>query len=396
MKDPCRICGVRLVGSQCRWIFSSSGNRKLQVILSHVLGREVIRDGRGEFLCGKCVFQLEKVVQCDINITQLQDEHSTKIQKLLTEKEHLIQCIVHIYNKNNPGKGARGSARSKTPLGSSEVASPDVEAVRQPPHEGLLFREHGSVDGEIRMRRCVSLDRIASKGALPGRSGLRSSRLGSGAGLDGCMRNVGLCGTRHRSQSMYLDLVQRKGTPSRQGFKDHSTSLQSLNRDFCSDLPTDAPRKRKLWESNVLVSGHGTNSGPRRKVEPKVVLHRSSNEPSVISDLIQLLRCVCKHRVSAPSGSRIPVLKRSNVGAVVTRAKLRNREQEWKSLHDLTEEYNDQYTPVKVKVVHVSNSVWFDLYLFLREVRNASQNILLTYFIWYLFSLLLCVPCEII
>ncbi|KAM4532795.1 uncharacterized protein V3H82_026521 [Fundulus diaphanus] len=363
MKDPCRICGVRLVGSQCRWIFSSSGKRKLQVILSHVLGREVIRDGRGEFLCGKCVFQLEKVVQCDINISQLQDEHGSKIQKLQAEKEHLIQCIVHVYNRNNPGGRARGSARSKIPIRSSEVGSPDVEAARQPPHEGLLVRERGSVDGENRMRRCVSLDRIVSKGALPGRSGLRSSRLGSGAGLEGCMKNIGLIGTRHRSQSMYLDLVQRKGTLSRQGFKGHSTSLQSLNRDLPSDQPPDPLRKRKLWDSNLFVSGQTTSSDPRRKVQPKAMLRRSSNQPSVISDLIQLLRCISKHQVCAPAGSRIPVLRGLNAGAVITRAKLRNKEAEWKSLHDLTEEFDDEYTPVKVKVANVFNTVWVDMYL---------------------------------
>ncbi|MED6231801.1 hypothetical protein ATANTOWER_008803 [Ataeniobius toweri] len=377
MKDPCRICGVRLVGGQCRWIFSLSGKRKLQVILSHVLGREVIRDGRGEFLCGKCVFQLEKVVQFDININQLQDEHSSKIQKLQTEKEHLIQCIVHVYSRNNPGSSARGSTRSKTPLRSSEVGSPDVEAVCQPPHEGLLFRERGSVDGENSIRRCVSLDRIVSKGALTGRIGHRSSRLGSGAGLDGCMRNYGLSGTRHRSQSMYLDLVQRKGTPSRQGFKSHSTSLQSLNKDFSSDQPPDPQCKRKLWDSKLPVSGHSTNSDPRRKVQPKAVLHRSSNQPSVISDLIQLLRCISKHQVSAPSGSRIPVLKRLNAGSVITRAKLRNREAEWKSLHNLAEEFNDEYTPVKVKKSDVNRLESINKMLTeeLTRVKSTNENL---------------------
>ncbi|MEQ2232970.1 hypothetical protein ILYODFUR_016917 [Ilyodon furcidens] len=373
MKDPCRICGVRLVGGQCRWIFSLSGKRKLQVILSHVLGREVIRDGRGEFLCGKCVFQLEKVVQFDININQLQDEHSSKIQKLQTEKEHLIQCIVHVYSRNNPGSSARGSTRSKTPLRSSEVGSPDVEAACQPPHEGLLFRERGSVDGENRIRRCVSLDRIVSKGALTGRIGLRSSRLGSGAGLDGCMRNYGLSGTRHRSQSMYLDLVQRKGTPSRQGFKSHSTSLQSLNKDFSSDQPPDPQCKRKLWDSKLPVS----NSDPRRKVQPKAVLHRSSNQPSVISDLIQLLRCISKHQVSAPSGSRIPVLKRLNAGSVIIRAKPRNREAEWKSLHNLAEEFNDEYTPVKVKKSDVNRLESINKMLTeeLNRVKSTNENL---------------------
>ncbi|XP_072228599.1 uncharacterized protein [Leuresthes tenuis] len=367
MKDPCRICGVRLVGSQCRWIFSSSGKRKLQVILSHVLGREVIRDGHGEFLCGKCVFQLEKVVQCDININQLQDEHSNQIQKLQAEKEHIIQCIVHIYNKNNPGSSGRESTRSKTPVRSSGVGSPVDDASCQLAHERLQFRKSGNGQEEHRMRRCVSLDRIVSKGAFPLRSGLRGSRLGSGASIDGSM-SLGLRGTRHRSQSMYLDLVQRKGTLSRSGFKGFSTSLQSLNRDFSSDTPPDPQPKRKPRESKVFVPRYGTSEQPGGKIQARALLQSSSSQPSVISDLIQILRCISKQQVSSPTGSRIPVLKKLNGGAVVTRSKLRHREAGWKCLQDLTEEFNDEYTPVREKVVIFSNTSWVDLHSSDREL----------------------------
>lgn len=353
MRDPCRICGVRLVGSQCRWIFSSSGKRKLQVILSHVLGREVTRDGRREFLCGKCVFRLEKVVQFDINISKLQEEHGSQIQKLQTEKEHLMQCIVHIYNKNNPQSSERENASSKTLLSSSGVGCPDDEAAGQLAHEGLQFREGGCVGN--RMRRCVSLDRIASKGPFPGRSGLRGSRLGSGAGLDGTTKHFGLWGTRHRSQSMYLDLIQRKGTLPRPGFSGRSTSLQSLNRDFSSDTPTDPPLRRKLREARVFFARYGTTDESGGKAQARALLQRSSNQPSVISDLIQILRCISKQQVSAPAGSHIPVLKRLNAGSLSTRGKRRHREAELKSLHDLSEEFDDEYTPVRVKVVPFSN-----------------------------------------
>lgn len=357
MRDPCRICGVRLVGSQCRWIFSSAAGKKLQVILSHVLGWEVTRDGRGEFLCGKCVFQLEKVVQCDVNISQLQDEHNNQIQKLQSEKEHLIQCVVHIYNKNNPSlvKNDGESTSSKTPLRSSGLGSPDDEAVCQLASEVQWFRESGSSHMENRMRRCVSLDRIVSKVAFPVRSGLRSSRLGSAAGLDSSMKSFGLRGTRHRSQSMYLDLVHRQGILPRPGFKGRSTSLQSLNRDFASEAPPDPPPKLKLREPKVFVARHGVTDDPGGKVQARALLHSSSSQPSVISDLIQLLRCIPKQQVSAPAGSRIPVLKRLSAGHVNPRAKRRHREAEWKSLHDLTEEFDDEYTPVKVEVVLFSN-----------------------------------------
>ncbi|XP_042251853.1 uncharacterized protein LOC121886032 [Thunnus maccoyii] len=357
MRDPCRICGVRLVGSQCRWIFSSAAQRKLQVILSHVLGWEVTRDGRGEFLCGKCVFQLEKVVQCDVNISQLQDEHNNQIQKVQAEKEQIIQCIVHIYNKNNPSllKRDRESTSSRIPIRCSGVGSPDDEAVSQLASEGQWFRESGSDHVENRMRRCLSLDVIASKGAFPGRSGLRSSRLGSAAGLDGSMKSFGLRGTRHRSQSMYLDLVHRKGTLPRPGFKGLSTSLQSLNRDFASDTPPDPPPKLKLREPKVFVARHGVTDDPKGKVQARALLRSSSNQPSVISDLIQLLRCISKQQVSTPLGSRIPVLKRLSAGYINPRAKRRHREAEWKSLHNLAKEFDDEYTPVRVEVVLFSN-----------------------------------------
>lgn len=342
MRDPCRICGVRVVGSQCRWIFSSAAKRKLQVILSHVLGWEVTRDGRGEFLCGKCVFQLEKVVQCDVDIGQLQDEHNSQIQKLQKEKDHLIQCIVHIYKKNNPSleKSDGESVSWKTPLRSSGVGSPDDEAVCQLAPEGQQFRESRSGHVENRMKRCVSLDQIAIKGR------------------SGSMKSFGLRGTRHRSQSMYLDLVQRKGMLPRPGFKGRSTSLQSLNRDLSSDTPPDPPPKPKVREPKVFVTRHGAADDPRGMSQARALLHRSPSQPSVISDLIQLLRCISKQQVSAPSGSHIPVLKRLNPGPLNPRSKHRHREAEWKSLHDLTEEFDDEYTPVRVKVVLFSNATW--------------------------------------
>ncbi|XP_070780479.1 CDK5 regulatory subunit-associated protein 2 [Enoplosus armatus] len=280
-----------------------------------------------------------------------QDEHNSQIQKLQAEKDHLIQCIIHIYKKNNPSldKSDWESTSSKTLLRFSGVGSLDDEAVCQLASEGQQFRESGSGHTENRMKRCVSLDQIVSKGAFPGRSGLRSSRLGSAAGLDGSMKSFGLQGTRHRSQSMYLDLVHRKGILPRPGFKGRSSSLQSLNRDFSSDTPLDPPPKQKFREAKMFVARHGATDDPGGKVQARALLHSSSSQPSVISDLIQLLRCITKQQVSAPAGSHIPVLKRLNTGPHNPRAKRRQREAEWKSLHDLTEEFDDEYTPVRVK-----------------------------------------------
>ncbi|XP_035464454.2 CDK5 regulatory subunit-associated protein 2 isoform X2 [Scophthalmus maximus] len=336
MKDPCRVCSARLAGSQCRWIFSSSAQKKLQVVLSHVLGWEVTRDGRGEFLCGKCVFQLEKVVQCDVKINQLQEDHNIQMQKLQAEKGHLTQCIVHVYQKNNP---SLDKSDGETPPRSCGVGSPD----------------EGQQLGEIRrghlkncMRRCVSLDRIVSRGTTFGRSSLRSNRLGSGAGLDGSMKRFGLRGPRHRSQSMYFDLIQHKGVLPRPGFKALSASLQSLNQDFSLDPSPDPPQK--FTEAKVFVARRdGATADLGGKVQAKALLRSSPSQPSVISDLIQLLRCISKQQVSAPAGSHIPVLKRLSTGHLKPGAERRHREAEWKSLHELTEEFDDEYTSVSVE-----------------------------------------------
>lgn len=79
------------------------------------------------------MFQLEKVVQYDVSISQLLEEHNVQIQKLQAEKEHLIQCIIHSYNKNNPTPERKDveSTNSKTPPRSSGVGSPDNEAADQ-------------------------------------------------------------------------------------------------------------------------------------------------------------------------------------------------------------------------------------------------------------------------
>lgn len=294
-------------------------------------------------------------MQCDINISQLQEDHISQIQKLHAEKEHLIQCIVHVYYKNNPGRSKQNTFSSRTLFRSSRVESLDDESVSHLAHEGLQFKESGSG----RMRRCVSLDRIASKGTFSGRQSIKGSKLGSGTGPDGFMRNSGLRGTRHHSQSIYLDLVQRQGTlGTRLGLRGRSTSLQSLHREVSSDSTSDPPLKRNPREAKAFAARHFALRDPGRKVQARALLQSSSTQPSVISDLIQILRCLSKQPVSAPAGSHIPVLKRLNGIRPHAPAKRVHRVVEWKSLHDLTEEFDDEYTPVRVKVDSFSNPYW--------------------------------------
>ncbi|KAL1022822.1 hypothetical protein UPYG_G00032820 [Umbra pygmaea] len=101
MKEVCRICARELCGNQRRWIFHPASKLNLQVLLSHALGRELTRDGRGEFSCSKCTFMLDRMYRFDTVIARVEALSLERLHKLLLEKERLRQCIGALYRKNN-------------------------------------------------------------------------------------------------------------------------------------------------------------------------------------------------------------------------------------------------------------------------------------------------------
>ncbi|XP_029985346.1 LOW QUALITY PROTEIN: myomegalin-like, partial [Sphaeramia orbicularis] len=106
MKDSCRICARELCGNQRRWIFHPTSKLNLQVLLSHALGRELTRDGRGEFACSKCAFMLDRMYRFDTVIARVEALSLERLHKLLLEKDRLRQCIGGLYRKNNAEDGA--------------------------------------------------------------------------------------------------------------------------------------------------------------------------------------------------------------------------------------------------------------------------------------------------
>ncbi|XP_055010194.1 CDK5 regulatory subunit-associated protein 2 isoform X3 [Boleophthalmus pectinirostris] len=358
MKDPCRICRACLVGNQCRWIFSPSTKNKLQVILSHVLRREVTRDGRGEFLCGKCVFQLEKIVKCDADIIHIQDDYNMRIKRLQAEKDHLIQCMMHVYKKNNPDMDKNdGESCSKSKLMSPSVSSSDNQIVGQQTTEGHC-QDTGRTNPKSPMRRCVSLDRIAGKSI--GHCGIKF-----GSEYQDPIRSDSVRGTRHRSQSMYFDLVHRKCPQSRYGFKGHFKSLQSLNRDFASDYMSTL-RPKTVKGLNRLNSAVGS-------LEKSQTTVQSSTQPSIVSDVIQLLCYITTHQISVPAGSRIPILRRISITRLHPPSNCRHKDN--KILHELAEEFDDQYTPVRMEVneLHRLKSLNQQLSEEVTQARNSNE-----------------------
>uniref|UniRef100_UPI00398F31B9 myomegalin isoform X3 n=1 Tax=Pristiophorus japonicus TaxID=55135 RepID=UPI00398F31B9 len=110
MKEVCRICARELCGNQRRWIFHTASKLNLQVILSHILGKEVSRDGKAEFACSKCAFMLDRIYRFDTVIARIEALSIERLQKLLVEKDRIKHCIASLYRKTNeePNTDSKG------------------------------------------------------------------------------------------------------------------------------------------------------------------------------------------------------------------------------------------------------------------------------------------------
>uniref|UniRef100_A0A2K6RFK6 Phosphodiesterase 4D interacting protein n=1 Tax=Rhinopithecus roxellana TaxID=61622 RepID=A0A2K6RFK6_RHIRO len=114
MKEICRICARELCGNQRRWIFHTASKLNLQVLLSHVLGKDVPRDGKAEFACSKCAFMLDRIYRFDTVIARIEALSIERLQKLLLEKDRLKFCIASMYRKNNDDSGPEVKAGNGT------------------------------------------------------------------------------------------------------------------------------------------------------------------------------------------------------------------------------------------------------------------------------------------
>ncbi|KAJ8376155.1 hypothetical protein SKAU_G00067350 [Synaphobranchus kaupii] len=134
MKELCRICARELCGNQRRWIFHPASKLNLQVLLSHALGRELTRDGKGEFVCSKCTFMLDRMYRFDTVIARVEALSIERLQKLLLEKDRLRQCIGGLYRKNNSDDPA-ARAVTDTKAGDCTV---DISSLHDAKYSALL------------------------------------------------------------------------------------------------------------------------------------------------------------------------------------------------------------------------------------------------------------------
>ncbi|TRZ02424.1 hypothetical protein DNTS_034473 [Danionella cerebrum] len=142
MKDVCRICARELCGNQRRWIFHPTAKLSLQVLLSYALGREMTRDGRGEFACSKCAFMLDRMYRFDTVIARVEALSIERMQKLLQEKDRLRQCIGGLYRKNNTDDfGVDSSATDSAVVDFTGLATAEYSALLQ---EDLTYSAYES------------------------------------------------------------------------------------------------------------------------------------------------------------------------------------------------------------------------------------------------------------
>lgn len=358
MREPCRVCGGCIPGGQCRWLFGKCGRLQLAVVLSHLLGFDLHRDGRGEFLCGKCVFLLDRVVQCDVAISNLQDAHAARLQRLHSERDGLSTLIMQKYQRNNPqGPQRNQQEKDNTRPGRESDYQPawrvsHQHSVQVPQQQKCQLKRHRNETkchlemlqkeqakqrlqgrrlssgtqqanrrGNGHMRRCVSLEPLS--GATSDRSSSFGRSLVTRKGREAGVKAGGTQGTGIQSRSReYSDLIQRKST-----LTSRSVSLQSLTLEHPEYTSLTAPPQRRQGSSSAALE-----------------------ISSLVSDLLQMLHCVRARPLPPAVGSRIPVLSQprrvfgpDRVGGAA-RAKME------RALRELEEEFNDEYLPLKQEV----------------------------------------------
>lgn len=329
-RDPCRVCGGLLRGSLCRCIFSPSGRTKLQVALSYVLGCEVARDQRREFLCGKCAQMLERVLECRLLIARLRVAHRAQELKLQVEKQNLVRCIAHLYRKHNEwemaaeGGGAptRSSSRTST---EAQIAS-----------EGSVSEEQPSP-----ARSCDDqLSKVALVSGTKAPAGRSSSEPMS-----------------LPSQSKSMELELHKSSTSAV-YQEHPSSIQSLTSE-CSE-------SRSLPGSSGCAMPKAKGACPQpappdtgARFQRGHLQGSPFTHTSIISDVLSVLRSIPRRPLLSQPKSKIPILRRSfPLGPVSGTASAQSQTEtardwmaaEWDFLQDLTDAFNDEYTVLKAEV----------------------------------------------
>lgn len=362
MREPCRVCGAQLRGNQCRWLFGACGRRRLAVLLARALGvTELRRDGRGELLCGKCVFLLERVLQCDAEIRQQQEAQAARVHALQAERDQLCMRVRRKYHQNNPPEeeeeeqqGGGDEGRSRSPSAQLE----DVQALLEL-HASISThleeeRETGSEEvppqHELSHQRCSQPlpNQDQSPNQLVAVETREREKEAEGLSKAGARARAKWCGSRGSLSEdrpwFSRSYIPRCISPSREySALVHQRKAQAQAHSQAQTLSLPHRRSVSLQSLQGLASADSACPTPRPIPEG----------PSVLSDWLQLVRSAQPRPLPHMRVSRIPVLlqprgPRNRFGYAAARRNTHPITAQ--VLKEMEEEFNDEYTPIVVEV----------------------------------------------
>uniref|UniRef100_A0A8C1SWY1 Si:ch211-242b18.1 n=1 Tax=Cyprinus carpio TaxID=7962 RepID=A0A8C1SWY1_CYPCA len=330
MKDVCRICARELYGNQRRWIFHPTAKLSLQVLLSYALGREMTRDGRGEFACSKCAFMLDRMYRFDTVIARVEALSVERMQKLLLEKDRLRQCIGGLYRKNNADDfGLDSGAADSSVADLSRFAESEYTALLQEDLTYSIYEswaEQGAQE-QVQDHQCpvhhqchVAAD--ATSGPRPRKcKGCAALRVADSDYEAVCKvpRKVGRstsCGPSTRCSGSVLDSAEET-VPSAPPPEPEPVENNQTHRPSDPE-PVDVSPASSVESLDTAVD---VTQGSFPKVHPNTVQGESEEERSAIKRpgsvcgldvALSLLKSFEYHPLQSHRGSRIPVLLKPN------------------------------------------------------------------------------------
>ncbi|XP_059368506.1 myomegalin isoform X7 [Carassius carassius] len=318
MKDVCRICARELYGNQRRWIFHPTAKLSLQVLLSYALGREMTRDGRGEFACSKCAFMLDRMYRFDTVIARVEALSIERMQKLLLEKDRLRQCIGGLYRKNNADDfGLDSGAADSSVVDFSRLAESEYSALLQEDLTYSIYEswaEQGAQE-QVQDHQCSVHHQCHA--AVDATSGPRP-------------RKCKGCAALRVADSDYEAVckVPRKvgrSTSCGPSTRYSGSVLDSAEETVLSALPPEPVGVSPASSVESLDTAVDVTQESYAKVHPKTVQGESEEERSAITrpgsvcglDMaVSLLKSFEYHPLQSHRGSRIPVLLKPNATAM--------------------------------------------------------------------------------
>ncbi|XP_036420316.1 uncharacterized protein si:ch73-95l15.5 [Colossoma macropomum] len=342
--EGCRVCGCDLKGNQRRWLFGGQ-NRKggqaqtpthpfskesastlpsstsaqsspwgstlslgssykshtlptpnkgmdLLSVLTHILGQSVTRGNRrGEFICSKCVFVLERVFKFDTVIARVKVLSRERLQKLTQERDNLRRWVRSVYRQRNPSDlRSRGS-------------SSEDDAELREGGSGSAYREMLRDNMALSAYECWS----EKSDSCPyfRRTG---ERCGKG-------KNCECCDSLRVSDSDYESVC---GIPRH--LPEQALSPSGLSRDKSRSMPLHWSRVPSSSSSPASLAGSCHSLRARSRTGSAQSLDSldgpdpfdwPEEQPVNLDSILQELKGIEGKPVQSPAGSRIPVLGRA-------------------------------------------------------------------------------------